>query len=119
VSKTATNLAASVKQRLHNYAKVHGDDYNLVQVRFATERLLYRLSVSKFKDAFYLKGAMLFVLWENRPHRPTRDLDLLFLWQQDTQELSEVFSKVVSLKVEPDGLIFDSSSIRSQPDSRG
>lgn len=112
MSKNTTNLAASVKQRLHNYAKIHGEDFNLVQVRFATERLLYRLSVSKYKDAFYLKGAMLFVLWENRPHRPTRDMDLLFLWQQDTEELSEVFSKVVSLKVEPDGLIFDSSSIR-------
>jgi hypothetical protein len=28
-----------------------------------------------------LKGAMLFRLWENQPHRPTRDLDLLGSYQ--------------------------------------
>jgi hypothetical protein len=41
------------------------------------ERLLYRLSVSKHRDAFILKGALLFQLWTSEPYRPTRDLDLL------------------------------------------
>jgi hypothetical protein len=41
------------------------------------ERLLYRLSVSKHRDAFILKGALLFQLWTSEPYRPTRDLDRL------------------------------------------
>lgn len=45
--------------------------------RYALERLLYRLSQSEHRDVFVLKGAMLFQLWADQPHRPTRDLDLL------------------------------------------
>lgn len=28
-------------------------------------------------QTFLLKGAMLFIVWDDKPHRPTRDLDLL------------------------------------------
>jgi hypothetical protein len=53
-------LAASIKQRLLNYSRDRGEVFNLVLVRFAVERLLYRLTCSQYADAFVLKGAMLF-----------------------------------------------------------
>ena len=52
-------------------------DFNLILTAFATERLLYRLSRSEYASTFVLKGARLFALWAHKPHRPTRDLDLL------------------------------------------
>jgi len=106
-------LAASVKQRLLNLATERREDFNLVQVRYATERLLYRLSISPYADEFLLKGAMLFVLWENRPHRPTRDVDLLFLENYDSEQLTEVFRRVAHLGVPPDGLRFDADTVQA------
>jgi hypothetical protein len=72
-----SNVAASVRQRLLNIIRETGDDANLVWTRYATERLLYRLSVSEYAGDFILKGAMLFMAWTGQSHRPTVDMDLL------------------------------------------
>lgn len=108
------NLAASVKQRLLNLATLRREDFNQMQVRYATERLLYRLSVSPYAQQFLLKGATLFVLWEDHPHRPTRDLDLLFLEAYDARALAEIFREIAALPVEADGLVFDERSVQSE-----
>jgi len=84
------DLAASVKQRLINYAQRNGLDFNALLSRFAMERLLYRLSKSSYNPDFYLKGAMLFALWERDPRRPTKDLDLLFIPQHDRNALERI-----------------------------
>ena len=73
----SNHLAASVKQRLLNLSRERGLDFNLVLTRYGVERILYRLSCSNHRDEFVLKGAMLFHLWSDAPHRPTRDVDLL------------------------------------------
>lgn len=66
------DLAASIRARLLAVARSQGADFNQVLVRFALERLLYRLSMSAHADRFLLKGALLFTLWYDMPHRPTR-----------------------------------------------
>jgi hypothetical protein len=71
------NMAASVRARLLNRARETRQDFNLILTRYALERLLYRLSISPHADQFLLKGALLFDLWFDIPHRPTRDADLL------------------------------------------
>ena len=53
-----SNLAASVRARLLNIAKTEGSDFNQVLVRFALERILYRLTRSPHADRFVLKGAL-------------------------------------------------------------
>ena len=60
------NVVASVRQRLLNIIRQTGDDANLVWTRYATERLLYRLSISEYAGEFILKGAMLFMAWTGR-----------------------------------------------------
>lgn len=67
------NIAASVRAQLLNRARETRQDFNLVLTRYALERLLYRLSISPHADQFVLKGALLFDLWFDIPHRPTRD----------------------------------------------
>ncbi len=41
------NFAASVRARLLNLAKAQESDFNQLLVRFALERILYRLAQSK------------------------------------------------------------------------
>ncbi len=66
-----SNVTASVRQRLLNIIRETGDDANLVWTSYATERLLYRLSISEYAGEFILKGAMLFMAWTGRSYRPT------------------------------------------------
>ena len=53
------NIVASVRQRPVNLSVERGEDPNLVFIRYAIERFLYRLSRSKQSGKFILKGAML------------------------------------------------------------
>jgi predicted nucleotidyltransferase component of viral defense system len=109
------NIAASIRQRLLNLAKERGEDFNYVLTQYAIQRLLYRLSISKFKDQFLLKGAMLFAMWGNDIRRPTRDIDLLGFGAADVKRLIEIFSNICVVKsgIE-DGIVFDPHSIRGQ-----
>ncbi len=105
------NLAQSVHHRLLNKAREQKEDPNLVLIRYALERFLYRLGCSVHKNRFILKGAMLFAAWTDRSHRPTRDLDLLGIGDSSDAALRQVFSEIVRTPVEPDGLEFDDRSI--------
>lgn len=73
----STGPARSVQTRLVRHAKALHLDPNLVLSRYATERLLYRLSRSSHADRFVLKGALLLLVWLGETIRPTRDADLL------------------------------------------
>jgi predicted nucleotidyltransferase component of viral defense system len=103
--------AASVRARLLNVAKATGADFNLVLVRFALERLLFRLSTSAHADRFVLKGALLFTLWYDLPHRATRDADLLGFGPSDPGSMTGVFREIASVAVD-DGMAFDPASVR-------
>jgi Nucleotidyl transferase AbiEii toxin, Type IV TA system len=103
--------AASVRARLLNVAKATGTDFNLVLVRFALERLLFRLSTSAHADRFVLKGALLFTLWYDLPHRATRDVDLLGFGPGDSVSMTEVFRDIATIAGD-DGIVFDPASVR-------
>lgn len=105
-----SHLAASVRARLLNLAKVQGVDFNQVLVRFALERILYRLSRSEHADRFLLKGALLFTLWYDMPHRATRDADLLGFGPSDLKSVTQTFRDIASVAVD-DGIVFDPISV--------
>ncbi len=104
------DLAASVRARLLNIAKAQSADFNQVLVRFPLERLLYRLSHSAHAERFLLKGALLFALWYDMPHRPTRDADLLGFGPSDPESVGNTFREIASVVVD-DGITFDPSSV--------
>ena len=62
----------SVKQRLLNLSAVRSETFNVLLMRYGVERLLYRMMRSPHADAFVLKGAMLFAIWADKPHRRPR-----------------------------------------------
>ena len=109
---TAKNVAASVRARLLTRAKEQDMDYNLILTKYALERLLYCLSVSQWAEAFLLKGALLFDLWFDQPHRPTRDMDLLGFGSSDMANLVTVFCTVCALPHD-DGIVFDPATVRA------
>lgn len=106
------NLGASVRARLLNIAKAEKIEFGLLLTRFALERLLYRLSISRHRDQFLLKGALLFDLWFDEPHRPTRDADFLGFGPADLEILASTFREICEIKV-LDGIVFDASSVRA------
>jgi hypothetical protein len=95
-----------------NLSKKRREDFNLVLTHYGLERLLYRLSQSEHASDFVLKGAMLFAVWTKKAHRPTRDLDLLSYRDDSVENLANLFGEICQVEVEPDGLTFDSSTLR-------
>lgn len=106
-----SNLPASLHARLLRLAKESDANFNVVLVRFATERLLYRLSRSSHADRFVLKGAWLFYVWDLE-RRVTRDLDLLGFGDASPTAMEEVFREVFASPVEPDGIEFDEAELQ-------
>jgi predicted nucleotidyltransferase component of viral defense system len=104
------NVAASVRARLLNVAKAQGVDFNQVLVRFALERILYRMTQSQHADRFLLKGALLFTLWYDMPHRATRDADLLGFGASDLASVAETFRDIAAVAVD-DGIEFDPATV--------
>jgi hypothetical protein len=107
------DIAASVRARLLNLAKAQSVDFNQVLVRFALERILYRLSQSAHADRFLLKGALLFTLWYDMPHRPTRDADLLGFGPSDLDSIAQTFRDIAGVDVD-DGMVFDPASVTAE-----
>lgn len=109
------NLPASVRQRLLNLSKERKEPFDLVLVRYGIERLLYRLSRSSHAEKFLLKGAMLFAIWADGTHRPTRDVDFLGFGPKDDEELKAIFAELCQLGTEPDGLTFLPDTVAATP----
>jgi hypothetical protein len=113
--KPLSNPAHSVHVRLLKLAEQTGQNFNELLVRYFLERLLYRLSTSRHRDGFVLKGAMLFILWKGTLHRRTRDMDLLGLGNPTLAEVTQIFREICS---QPggtlDGMSFDPETVLAE-----
>lgn len=109
---TTRNLGASIRDRLLNKARTEKRDYNLMLTRYALERLIYRLSISPYRDQFLLKGALLFDLWFDVPHGPTRDADFLGYGPADISHLEQIFRDLYAIDAE-DGIELLATTVRA------
>lgn len=115
-SATPRDLPASISGRLKNISRSRGEDMLYVLSRYALERLLYRLGRSPYAEQFVVKGALVFTLWRDQPHGPTRDLDLLGFGSDDADRIRGVFADLCVLPVaEPDGLVFQPQTLKVMP----
>ena len=105
------NLAASVRARLKQHADASKQDFNLTLTHYGLERLLYRLSVSTHASNFLLKGALLFTVWYDMAHRPTRDADLLGFGPDDVETAVNTFRQICQTPV-TDAIVFDPASVK-------
>ena len=110
MARSPVNVAASVKDRLLNIARKEGHPFDVLLVRFALERLLYRLSVSDYRERFVLKGGMLVTAWIDDNNRVTRDADFLGHGDADPGKLIADFRAIMLIDGD-DGLIFDTEAL--------
>lgn len=101
------NYGRSVKAKLLNISRSEGQHYQMLVTRYLQERLLYRLSISRFYDHFFLKGGTLLYAHEQLLARPTLDID--FMGHQidsDKENVRNVFAEICAISYEQDGVIF-------------
>lgn len=114
MAKAPANIAASAKARLLALARAEGQPFDVLLVRFALERLLYRLSISAQRDNFILKGGLLVTLWLEDSNRVTRDMDFLAFGDASAARLIADFSTIMQIEAD-DGLVFDTKGLAAKP----
>lgn len=99
---------ASVKDRLNNRSKATGKTMQELLTAYGLERTVYRLSISRYKENFTLKGGIfLYAIFDGDYSRATTDIDLLAQKiSNDTEEMERIFLEVFSIEAD-DPLRFD------------
>ena len=108
------NIAASVKARLLAKSREQGRAFDLLLVRFALERLLFRPSCSAHRDNYVLKGGMLVTQWLEHDNRETRDIDFLGFGPDDQAAITSIFAEIMTIESD-DGLVFDINALTASP----
>lgn len=109
------NYGKSIRTKLLNVAKKENIFYQTILTRYFQERLLYRMSQSRYRNNFYLKGGALMYAYERFAARPTLDID--FLGNNISNKGTSIiaaFKEICSVPFEEDGVIFDVEHITAQ-----
>ncbi len=112
--KDIKNIGASVRGQLQNKAKEKHRPFAEVLQYFGMERFLYRFSCSEYADKFILKGALMFTVWHVPERRTTLDIDFLARFDNQIASIERMIKDVCKTDVIPDGLVFDSKSVKGQ-----
>ncbi len=104
--------AASVKDRLKNRVQETGKTTQELLTLYGLERTIYRLSISRYRENFILKGGiLLYALYDGSYARATTDIDLLAQRiSNDVEDIRRVFSEILALEAD-DPLRFDVSTL--------
>ena len=115
MTKKITNLPESIKAKLLQKSKTLGMNANETLQRYAMERFLYRLGLSRHKEEYILKGALLFHVWSDQHHRSTRDIDFLGHGDSSIEHVETVIKEICQQALPEevdDGLIFDETTVK-------
>ena len=114
--RTIQNKAKSIRARLLNLKNSTGHEYMYLLARYFNERLLYRVSVSEYRNNFLLKGGALLYALEGLNTRPTVDVDFMAdKISRDRSHLEAVFKNILAIKCDEDGVTFNTDNLRSEP----
>lgn len=109
------NYGKSIRTKLLNIAQKENIFYQTILTRYFQERLLYRMSQTRFRSNFYLKGGALIYAYERFEARPTLDIDFLGNnISNDGSVIINAFKDICSFSYEEDGVIFDTEHITAQ-----
>lgn len=109
--KTKTNLGESVRQKLKNLSLQRNRPFDEILRYYAMERFLYRLSISRHAQKFFLKGGLMFKVWDSMGHRATMDIDLLAKTSNHTENLQKILTEVAEVDYPDDAVSFDTSKL--------
>lgn len=115
MKKVVKNHAKSVRARLLDMQRSTGYPYMYLLARYFNERLLYRVSVSEWKNNFVLKGGALLYALGGLESRPTIDVDFMAnRISRDRELLTKVFQKILSITCDEDGVNFDVRNLHAE-----
>lgn len=113
ITPSKSNFGHSVYERIRNQAAESNKEFQYALTRYANERFLYRLSISKFFPLFILKGASLLLAWAGEDYRVTRDADFLGLIDENAHEVESILSELAKIDTyDIDGVSFLNDSIK-------
>ena len=106
------NYEKSIRARLLNVAKQEEVFYQTILTRYFQERLLYRISQTRYRENFYLKGGALMYAYERFAARPTLDIDFLGTHiSNDGERIAEAFREICAVDCKEDGVLFAGEKI--------
>ena len=109
------NYGKSIRARLLNVAKQEDVFYQTILTRYFQERMLYRISQTRYRENFYLKGGALMYAYERFAARPTLDIDFLGTHiSNDGERIAEAFREICAVGFKEDGVLFAGDKIVSQ-----
>ena len=109
------NFGKSIRARLLNVAKQEEVFYQTILTRYFQERLLYRISQTRYRENFYLKGGALMYAYERFAARPTLDIDFLGTRiSNDGKRIAEAFREICAVDCKEDGVLFACDKIVTQ-----
>ena len=115
INHNIKNISASVKARLLNLARNTHRRFDELLQYYGIERFLYRLSISKYKNVFIIKGALLLKVWEIADARATRDIDTLARTSNSLENIIKIIKELCEISSSiNDGIDFISSSVKGE-----
>lgn len=108
--------ATSIRARLLNISKKEKVSFQLIIVRYLHERFLYRLSISKYVNNFFLKCGGFIYAMQGISARPTNDIDLLGKdVANDIESLRKTIFEILSIDYDKDIVWFNYDQIKIEP----
>ena len=114
-NETIKNYGKSIRSKLLNISKKENVFHQTILTRYFQERLLYRMSQTRYRSNFYLKGGALMYAYEKFVARPTLDIDFLGSnISNEGESIIAAFREICSVSYEEDGITFDNDNITAQ-----
>ena len=104
----------SILHRLRNRAKDENLPPKSILPYYGMECFLHRLSNSKYRSKFILKGGLIFNALNIPDRRSTRDIDFRGFVDNDVDTVVQIVKEICSIPVEEDGVEFDTDSMKAE-----
>ena len=112
MSKTHSNSGKSVRERLLNLSKAEHYNQQMMITRYLQERLIYRLSISSYRDRFILKGGALLYAHDRFEARPTLDIDFMATHISNEKEnIKRIIKEICNVECALDGADYDADTV--------
>lgn len=96
-----SNFAQAVKAKLKNISKKKNVDFNSVMRFYMYDRFVERLSKSRYKDNFILKGGFYLSKLFGLDNRSTMDIDTAIMRTKFTEEnIVKIITEIINIDVE-------------------
>lgn len=115
MSKIHTNSGKSVRERLLNLSRAERYSPQMMITRYMQERLLYRLSISDYRERFILKGGTLLYAHDHFEARPTLDIDFMATHiNNDKENIKSIIKEICNINATSDGARFDADTVETE-----